>query len=105
MLAACGLVSLNKMVHRLKDDHENAKFLSDSLQKIPKVEVTRPTQINMVFIRITDEKIGDNFVSLMKDKGVLLYPRESGEYRFVCHHGISRDQIIQTINAVKQLLG
>ena len=34
VLAACGIVSLEKMVNRLEEDHENAKYLAAKLNEI-----------------------------------------------------------------------
>lgn len=39
LLAACGIIAINKMVDRLKDDHDNAKYIADRLSKMKGVRV------------------------------------------------------------------
>src|SRR5262249_56419314 len=38
VLAAAGLIALEKMPARLKEDHDNAKFLAEALQPIPGIK-------------------------------------------------------------------
>lgn len=47
VIACCGLIALKDMVHRLKEDHENAKFLYTLLVSIPGVIISEP-QTNIV---------------------------------------------------------
>ena len=39
VLAAAGLIALEKMPARLKEDHDNAKFLADGLAQIPGIKI------------------------------------------------------------------
>lgn len=50
VIAACGVVALEDMVERLKEDHDNAKYLGGRLNEIPGIYADMDRiQINMVF--------------------------------------------------------
>ena len=49
IIAAPGIIAITKMVDRLKDDHDNAKLLSEGLQKMG-FKVVNQVQTNMVYI-------------------------------------------------------
>ncbi len=50
VIAAPGIVALKTMIHRLKEDHANARRLADGLMKIEQLEIDRKAvQTNMVF--------------------------------------------------------
>ena len=56
VLAACGIVSLEKMVDRLKEDHDNAIYLASKLNEIEGFSVDLDkVQINMVFCNVNRE--------------------------------------------------
>ncbi len=50
VIAAPGIVALKTMIHRLREDHANARRLADGLMKIEQLEIDRKAvQTNMVF--------------------------------------------------------
>ena len=104
VLAACGLVSLNEMRHRLKDDHDNAKYLGEQLKSIESFYVLESNiKINMVFVshKGPDDRPMDNLESFLKDRGILINGHEEGILRFVTHHGISRKDCDTLVHALK----
>ena len=57
MLAAAGLYALQNHVERLKEDHDNARFLAQELASVPQVKVDGGgARTNMVFINIEAEQ-------------------------------------------------
>src|SRR5205085_2767403 len=59
ILAACGIVSLTKMVNRLAEDHARAQRLAEFLSGLPGCKVDLATvQTNMVFAN-TDRPAAD----------------------------------------------
>ncbi|WP_315117960.1 low-specificity L-threonine aldolase [uncultured Clostridium sp.] len=105
ILASAGLVALNHMIGNLKQDHENALYLGEELSKIPGVKVRLDDiHINMVFFTI-DTALDDNIiVSEMLQRGIKINPTENGEWRFVVHYWISRENIDYIINSLKSIL-
>jgi len=95
VLAAAGIISLNEMTARLHIDHENAMYLAHELDKFPFVETcVSDVHINMVFIRVTKPDFDHAaFVQSLLEHGIKINPSEDGEYRFVTHNDITRDDL------------
>lgn len=105
-LAAAGLVALDKMTKRLKEDHENAKFLAGELAKITGVEVASDdVQINMVFFKLTQPGLNmDVFMDEMHKRDIISNGPDNGVMRFVTHYWISREDIIFVVNSIRDIL-
>ncbi|HZJ98582.1 MAG TPA: low-specificity L-threonine aldolase, partial [Tissierellaceae bacterium] len=95
VLAACGLISLEKMVQRLQEDHDNAKYLATKLNEIEGFSVDMDkVQINMVFCEINKEDFNSQeFVSKMLAKGVKINGDQGNKIRFVTNNDVSREDI------------
>ena len=53
-LAAAGIVALEKMTRRLKEDHDNAKLLAEGLSQIPGITIDMETvQTNIIICDIS----------------------------------------------------
>ena len=105
-LAAAGLVALEKMRFRLKEDHENAKYLGEKLSKIPEIFVNlEDIHINMVFFKINKETEGKNIESFFLKKGIKINPPENGEFRFVTNYWVSRKDIEYIVETMREYLG
>ena len=108
VLAACGLISLEKMTKRLYVDHENARYLAEKLAQIPWVNVDiDKVQINMVFFKVvptegTPAFDDAAFVAYMLDNGIKINGAEQGLFRFVTHHDITRRDIDTAVEKIKQ---
>lgn len=106
IIAAAGLVALEKMRARLKIDHENARLLADELRKIPGVRVdSDEVHINMVFADISNTgiKTGQLADELLKN-GVRINRGDGSVVRFVTNYTISRDDVIYTSQKLKEIL-
>lgn len=56
-LAAAGLIALEVMTKRLQEDHDNAKYMAQRLQKMPGVTLDmNSVEINMVFFKLDAPK-------------------------------------------------
>ncbi|PNR92499.1 low-specificity L-threonine aldolase [Petrotoga sp. 9PWA.NaAc.5.4] len=105
-LAAAGLVALEKMRFRLKEDHENAKYLGEKLAKIPEILVNlEDIHINMVFFKINKEIDVQNIESFFLKKGIKINPPENGEFRFVTNYWVSRKDIEYIVETMREYLG
>lgn len=107
VLAASGLISLRKMTKRLNEDHENARYLADELEKIKGIKVLRNRlDINMVFMNFTDPvTLVDDFQTILLEKGIKLGGYRNGEeLRLVTHHGITKSDIDYFITHFKSLI-
>lgn len=105
ILAAAGLIAVKEMRLRLIEDHDNARYLADRLDIVSGIQVLRnKLDINMVFFKITDDKLKNVFTEENFAKaGILINPEEDGLFRFVTHYYISRDSIDKTIETILRL--
>jgi len=103
IIAACGIVAIEKMVDRLADDHKNAKILAEELSRIDgiKVDMDR-VQTNMVYFDTSELGIKD-FLSEISKKGVLLSKREGSIVRAVTHRGIEKDDVLEAAERIRAL--
>ena len=102
IIAAAGIVALEKMINRLQDDHENANRLAEAITKIKGIHVDlKRVQTNIVLLNTSDLKVDDKFVlSKLKEKGVLVSTMGKNMLRMVTHLGIDREHVEDAINAV-----
>lgn len=107
ILAAAGLIALEKMTKRLHIDHENARYLAARLLEIPGIKLDPDNvHINMVFFDISDLSISsDALVSGLFAKGIKINGVEDGLMRFVTNNDVSKEDIDYTIQCMKELIG
>ncbi len=104
-LAAAGIVALEEMVDRLCEDHKNADFLAERLDEFSEIEVQKTRRdINMVFFKFIKNVDDEEFVSYMFKNGIKVNPPEDGEYRFVTHKDISKEDLEKVVSVVKTFL-
>jgi threonine aldolase len=107
VLAACGIVALEKMTGRLHIDHENARYLGGRLAEIPGIRVDREKiRINMVFWKAEIPGFDSGgFTAFMLKRGIKAGGSSEGAYRFVTHNGISREDIDTAVQALREYAG
>ncbi len=106
VIAAPGLVALEKMVDRLKEDHENAHFIGEKLSKMPAIKLDLGNvQTNIVTFKIDSSVISDSvFLKKLEERGILALAQAKNTIRFVAHNGITRDDVEKTALVVEDLL-
>jgi threonine aldolase len=86
VLAAAGLIALEKMPLRLHEDHANAWMLAETLAQIPEVEIDlEAVQTNIVIFQLKSRKPAE-VVESLKAKGVLIGTVGPRAVRLVTHH-------------------
>jgi threonine aldolase len=91
ILAAAGLIALNEMTGRLKEDHENAKLLARALSELPQVELDPAlVQTNIVIFSLRSEGDAEALVSALAGRGVLAGTVGPHSVRLVTHHDVDR---------------
>jgi threonine aldolase len=100
ILAACGLISLEKMSKRLTVDHENARILAQGLAEIKGLRIDQSQRaINMVFFDIDDPR-KNHLHEFLFENGVKTLPWEYG-FRFVTHNNVTRADVERVIALMK----
>lgn len=105
-LAAAGLIALEVMTKRLQEDHDNAKYMAQRLQKMPGVTLDmNSVEINMVFFKLgAPKEVIDSLPEKMLEAGVKINGIEDGEFRFVTTHDTSREDIDRALDAFEKII-
>lgn len=104
VLAAAGIVALEKMVDRLEEDHENARFLAEMLSEIPGLHIMEDQlDINMVFFKLEypDPAL---VVSEMEKAGIKINPPEGDLYRLVTNKDVTKADIQKIAETFKRIV-
>ncbi len=90
VLAAAGLVSLEKMVSRLADDHANAAALASALSRVDGFSVMKP-ETNIVRVDVSGTGLTTaDLLPRFKREGVLLSSINPTTLRALTHYDVSR---------------
>lgn len=106
VLAAAGLIALEKMPARLGEDHRNARLLAGLLRAIPGVDVEPEkvrTNIFMVGIARTGMD-GAQLAARLRGRNVLVSPLDAGRLRLVTHNDVNEDAIRRAADEMRQAL-
>jgi threonine aldolase len=106
VLAAAGIVALDKMVDRLAEDHANAKRLAAGLAEMPGIDIdpaTVETDI-VIFALLRDDITPQELSDRLREQGILLLPTEGRRLRAVTHYGIDTAAIDQALAAFRRIL-
>ena len=105
VLAAAGIVSLEKMVDRLAEDHRNAALLFEGLKDVPRIVLDiPPIPTNMVFIETTELGMDANeFLAKMQEQEVLCVAYAASRVRMVTHRHIAPEHVKQVVEAVRRV--
>jgi threonine aldolase len=107
VLAAAGLVALEESPPKLLQDHCNAKILAEGLARMPGIEID-PQRVatNIVVFDVSETGIAPVEISArLKQRGVLLNPINERQMRAVTHYDVSREDCIQALNEIAQIVG
>ncbi|MBY5948324.1 low-specificity L-threonine aldolase [Photobacterium rosenbergii] len=92
ILAAAAKIALTEHVHRLADDHANAKALAEGLNRVPGFKVnTDVVQTNIVFTKVDPAIDQQALAAKLKEKDIIITP--GNPMRLVTHIDITRDDI------------
>ena len=106
VIAAAGLVSLEKMTGRLKQDHARAKNLYEALKQIPRLRLAAEPSSNMVYFDLDDSiQLTENqIVAGMKKHGVLVDWSAPRQFRLVTHYWVDDAGVEKTVKAFAKVL-
>jgi threonine aldolase len=103
VIAAAGLVALERMVDRLVEDHAHARLLGERLAAVPGVAIDLATvQTNIV--RFSTAPCGleaPQFVARLREHGVLAGARDRWTIRMVTHRHITAADVEAAAEAVR----
>jgi len=105
VIAAAGIVALERMVERLEEDHSNARRLAEGMARIPGIEVDLGTvQTNTVVFRVIDPRLGGrSFIEAARRRGLNVMDFKRGRLRAVTHYGITDQDITEALRIMAQV--
>jgi threonine aldolase len=107
VLAAAGIISLERMTKRLGEDHSRAKKLADGLRQVAGLVVdANSPHTNMVYLNLSEEVQTDahQITQKMKDHGILVDPESPRRFRLVTHYWIDDQAVEKTVTAFQRVL-
>jgi threonine aldolase len=107
VVAAAGIISLEKMTKRLGEDHHRARKLADALRQVEGLEVdANSPYTNMVYLNLSGgvRKDAQQVTRKMKDLGVLVDPENARRFRLVTHYEIDDPAVARTVAAFQRAL-
>lgn len=107
VLAAPGIIALEKMVDRLAEDHANARQLAEGLSTIPGLQVdVNGVETNIILCNIQETGLSnEEFLARLKEAGILAVPFDEGIIRFVTHREVTSDMVEMALQRIRQLIG
>ncbi|WP_125557252.1 low-specificity L-threonine aldolase [Pseudoalteromonas rubra] len=101
ILAAAGQYALENNVERLREDHDNARYLAQRLNEVKGFDASAyPVQTNLVYVDVGTEVDIQLMAKNLLEQGIQITPGYQG-MRLVTHLGVSRSDIDTLINALK----
>ena len=105
ILAAGGIIALDKHIDRLAEDHANAARLADGLSDIDEISVDHAAvQTNMVFASMSGD-IVDNLVDFLAERDILILGGKmlgGPTIRIVTHLDVTSEDIDILVAAIKE---
>jgi threonine aldolase len=107
VLAAAGMISLERMTRRLGEDHARARKLSDGLKQVAGLVLDPGSaSTNMVYFDLKDEvKLSvDQIVDEMRKRGILVDWAGPRRFRLVTHFWVDDAGVEKTVRAFSEIL-
>ena len=105
VLAAAGLIALEKMPARLHEDHANARLLAEALSQIDCVEIDLDSvETNIVIFTLHGEVTATELVNRLKARGILASTLGPRMIRLVTHYDVNRIDCVKAAEALTEEL-
>ncbi len=107
VLAAAGLIALEKMPGRLKEDHRNARLMAELLSEAPALDV-QPEKVQTNILMVGVSRTGfdsEGLSAVLKENGVLVSLLDPGRIRLVTHNDVDGEQIRLAAGIIKKVIG
>ena len=106
VLAAAGLIALEKGPKRLQIDHDHAKFLATQLAAIPGITLNPgKVQTNIVIFDLKKSRwSSSDFLQALAKRNVLAVPVDSEKVRMVTHLDVDRSGVEKAAAIVREVV-
>jgi threonine aldolase len=105
VLAAAGIVALERMIGRLAEDHANARRLAEGLAGIAGIIIDpRRVQTNIVSFELAPGITDGEFLRRLRDRGVLAGSSAPQRIRMVANRMVSAADVETALDAVRAVM-
>jgi threonine aldolase len=106
VIAAAGIVSLEKMVNRLPEDHEKTRVLFLGIKALDERLIEESdVDINIISLNLEPLKInGDKFLQKLNEHQIKIKKIGQSQFRMVIHRHITYEHINKVLHCFKELL-
>src|SRR5262245_34623101 len=103
VLAAAGLIALEKMPARLQEDHDNAKLMAEGLAEIKGIKIdAKKVRTNILVFNIVGTGMDTaEFSRRLGEKNVLAAGIDQEQMRFVTHNDVSQEDCGRLLEGVQ----
>ena len=105
LLAAAAIYALDHNLERLVEDHANARFLAEGLNRLDGFDIDLThVQTNIVIVEIAGTgKKADEVLDILKQNGILAVPFGVTKIRFVTHLDVTEDDCQKAVEIIAGL--
>ena len=104
VLAAAGIVALEKMVDRLADDHANCRRLAEGLAGLPRIRLDlAEVQTNIVIFFVDRREGAEELVAGCAARKVKIHAIGPAAIRCVTHKDVDHEDIDRALDAFREL--
>ena len=106
VLAAAGLVALEKMTDRIIDDHENARTLAEGISNINGIRINLDrVKTNIIYFSLDHPKVGGALLlEKMVEQNIHFFELGPSWFRLVTHAGVSKDDVDDVVGEFERIL-
>jgi threonine aldolase len=107
VMAAAGLIALEKMTLRLDEDHANARLLAEGLARIPHFEVDPARVItNMIFFSLREDAgiTAQELIDGLRAYNIVMRGGGVRHFRVVTHYWIKPEHIAHVLESMQKVL-
>ena len=101
LLAAAGLYALKNNVERLEEDHANAWFLAEELNKLPYVSSVIPPETNIVIFDVVSSVNPVDLIAYLEKYGIRVVQFGPKSIRMVTHLDVNREQLEEVVRCME----
>jgi threonine aldolase len=105
VIAAAGIIAIEKMVDRLRDDHSNAQTLAKGLSSIDGISIDPSrVQTNIVMYDVSGLGIGsEKWIATLTESGVKAGSLDENRVRMVTHRGVEKADVEYSLSVAAKI--
>ncbi len=106
VIAAAGIVALEAMVDRLREDHENARLLAEGLAALPGIQIDLDcVQTNILFFTVQRGDLdAPGLIRKLGEQGIKALSISRDRIRMATHKDVNRAGILRTLDVLRAIL-